>query len=55
MLLIHPGWVRTAMGGPEAPLLPPEAAKGVARVADEHMHDLEGGMYFNYDGTSRPW
>lgn len=55
VLLIHPGWVRTAMGGPNAPLLPAEAAQGVAHVADLHMHDLEGGMYFDYDNSPRPW
>lgn len=55
VLLIHPGWVRTAMGGPEAPLSPEESARGVARTVDAHRHDPENGMYFDYDGTPRPW
>lgn len=40
VLLINPGWVRTAMSGPNAPLLPAESAKCVAQVVDKHMHDL---------------
>ncbi|MDO5435019.1 MAG: SDR family NAD(P)-dependent oxidoreductase [Clostridia bacterium] len=55
VLLIHPGWVRTRMGGPEAPLSPEESARGVALTVDAHRHDPENGMYFDYDGSPRPW
>lgn len=55
VLLLHPGWVRTAMGGPDAPLLPAESAAAVVQVAEQHMHDLEVGMYFDFDGSPRPW
>ncbi len=50
----HPGWVRTDMGGPRAPLDPPEsvaAMRGViARLGAE-----DSGRFLNYDGAPIPW
>lgn len=55
VLAVHPGWVRTSMGGRQAPVLPADSAAGITSLGQKHMHDLEGGMYFDYDGTPRAW
>ena len=55
VLVVHPGWVRTRMGGEEAPVLPEDSAKGIVKLADNYMHALDAGMYFDYDGNKRSW
>jgi len=53
-LILHPGWVRTDMGGPSAPLSTPEAiAKLIATIdasSDEH-----NGAFLDFEGTPLPW
>jgi NAD(P)-dependent dehydrogenase (short-subunit alcohol dehydrogenase family) len=51
---IHPGWVRTDMGGPSAPLSIEESvASMVATIASRTVeHD---GMFFDRDGEVLPW
>jgi NAD(P)-dependent dehydrogenase (short-subunit alcohol dehydrogenase family) len=41
----HPGWVRTAMGGEEAPLLPTEGAKTAIRLALLPDNGPTGGFF----------
>lgn len=55
VVLMHPGWVNTPMGGAEAPVSPEESAKGVVEVAEKLMHKPDTYMYWNYNGTERPW
>lgn len=53
-VLLHPGWVRTAMGGPQAPLEAPEAVAGLLRVIDALPRD--GAMRFlDHAGEGLPW
>lgn len=51
--LIHPGWMRTAMGGEKAPLLPSQSAASIAALFDKGRRP--DTMYMDYDGTPRPW
>ena len=51
---ISPGWVRTDMGGPHAPLSPEESVTMVRQVIDNLTPDNSGG-YFNQDGKANPW
>ena len=51
---ISPGWVRTDMGGPHAPLSPEESVTMVRQVIDNLTPDNSGG-YFNQDGKTNPW
>ena len=54
VLLLHPGWVRTRMGGPDAPLTPAESVAAM-RVLVEAFRMDRSGRFFRYDGTELPW
>ncbi|MHA1598216.1 MAG: SDR family oxidoreductase [Alphaproteobacteria bacterium] len=52
--ILHPGWVRTDMGGPSGLIDADESVAGMRRVIDDL--DLESsGRFFNYDGQEIPW
>lgn len=53
-VVIHPGWVRTDMGGPGAAIAPAESVAGMRRVFARLTPD-DGGRFFNYDGAGLPW
>ena len=52
--VIHPGWVRTRMGGGSAPLAPAESVAGIRRVI-AGLTPAQSGGFFNHDGTPIPW
>lgn len=54
VLMIHPGWMRTTMGGADAPLLPSESAIKIRRVIDE-AGAQDNGRYIDSDGNDMPW
>ncbi|WP_417877284.1 SDR family oxidoreductase [Vibrio sp.] len=54
VLALHPGWVRTAMGGPNANLSIPESAQGLTQVIKAAKLE-DSGRFLNYDGTEIPW
>ncbi|KFA86719.1 SDR family oxidoreductase [Archangium violaceum] len=51
---MHPGWVQTDMGGPNAPLLPEESVRGMINVIDR-LKAEDGGRFFSYQGQELPW
>lgn len=51
---IHPGWAKTDMGGPSAPLDPVDAVAGVRRVI-ERLTPENAGRFWQFDGTEMPW
>ena len=53
-LVIHPGWVKTNMGGPNAPIDAPTSVGGMRRVIAE-LTPRDSGGFFAYDGTKLPW
>jgi len=53
-VMLHPGWVRTDMGGPSADIDTATSAGGMKKVVDNLTDDQSGG-FFNYDGKSFPW
>ncbi len=48
---VHPGWVRTNMGGDEAPMIPEEAADDIFKLAVSRPQT--GGFWFK--GKREPW
>ncbi|WP_299014292.1 SDR family oxidoreductase [uncultured Photobacterium sp.] len=51
---LHPGWVQTEMGGPNAKISAPKSAQGVKTVIDNLTTEQSGGFY-NYDGSVILW
>lgn len=51
---VHPGWVRTDMGGPKAPMLPPDSARHLIALADR-LTPADSGKFLNYDGATMQW
>jgi len=54
ILLLHPGWVRTRMGGPDAMLSPEESVKGMRAVIDA-FNTEKTGHFYRFDGSVIPW
>jgi NAD(P)-dependent dehydrogenase (short-subunit alcohol dehydrogenase family) len=53
-IVMHPGWARTAMGGPRATLEAPEAVAGMLRVIDRlTMNDT--ARFWDYTGHEMAW
>lgn len=54
VISLSPGWVKTDMGGPGAPLFPRESALGMKKV----IHKLtieDSGSFLDYQGKRVPW
>jgi NAD(P)-dependent dehydrogenase (short-subunit alcohol dehydrogenase family) len=54
LAVMHPGWVRTDMGGEGAPLSVEESVSGVLKVIAA-LQKEESGAYRNYAGDNIPW
>ena len=54
VVTLHPGWVRTDMGGAEADLEIPTSVTGIIGVLDR-VKLADSGKFFDYDGSEIPW
>lgn len=54
VVAVHPGWIRTDMGGPEATTEPAEAAAQLVGLIDALTSD-HSGQFLRMDGTIHPW
>ncbi len=54
VVALHPGWVRTDMGGELADLDPAESVRGLIHVLDLLTPD-HSGRFLNYDGSEISW
>ncbi|MEN9509742.1 MAG: hypothetical protein RLZZ621_2305 [Gemmatimonadota bacterium] len=52
--LMHPGWVKTDMGGPHAQLTVEESASGIRSVI-ESMGKADSGKFYKWNGEIHPW
>ncbi|WP_066965515.1 SDR family oxidoreductase [Microbulbifer sp. Q7] len=54
VLALHPGWVKTDMGGPNALISVKDSVKGLRQVLLE-ADERNSGHFYNYDGSPIPW
>ncbi len=51
---LHPGWVRTDMGGPRAEIDPATSVRGMRDVI-AGLDASRAGRFWSYDGAELPW
>jgi NAD(P)-dependent dehydrogenase (short-subunit alcohol dehydrogenase family) len=54
VVILHPGWVQTDMGGPNATVTPLDSIAGMIQRVEEQTLELSG-RFVQYDGESLPW
>jgi NAD(P)-dependent dehydrogenase (short-subunit alcohol dehydrogenase family) len=54
VLILHPGWVQTRMGGPGAQITTTQSVTGMRAIA-ERFSPADSGRFFRYNGTEIPW
>jgi NAD(P)-dependent dehydrogenase (short-subunit alcohol dehydrogenase family) len=54
IVILHPGWVQTDMGGPNATVTPLDSIAGMIQRVEEQTLELSG-RFVQYDGESLPW
>ena len=54
VITLHPGWVKTDMGGPNALIDTQESVSGMIEVLKD-FSDQQSGSFLNYDGSVIPW
>ena len=52
--ILHPGWVKTDMGGSMAPVTMPESVAGMMKVLESQTLE-NSGRFIQYDGEILPW
>jgi NAD(P)-dependent dehydrogenase (short-subunit alcohol dehydrogenase family) len=52
--LFHPGWVKTGMGGPSAPIDPETSVRNLRRLIAA-LEPKHSGRFFNPQGKPLPW
>lgn len=54
VLALHPGWVRTDLGGPNAPVTVEESARGLVQTM-QSFQGLNQEAFVDYQGKTLPW
>ena len=54
VVALSPGWVRTDMGGAQAPLTPEFSVRNLRKVISS-LKDSDSGKFLSHDGTEIPW
>lgn len=54
VVMLHPGWVQTDMGGPSAQLTIAESADAIVRTVDG-LTLADTGRFIRWDGSDHPW
>lgn len=53
-VVVHPGWVRTDMGGPSGLISPEQSIAGIRKLI-AGLAPADSGKFFNYDGDPISW
>ena len=53
-VILHPGWVKTSMGGDRAPVEIPDSVSGMREVVEDLTTDTSG-RFIQFDGEVLPW
>lgn len=53
-MALHPGWVKTELGGEKAPLEPKESVEGMLRVIGS-LTEKQHAAFMDYTGETLPW
>ena len=53
-VVLHPGWVSTDMGGPSAPVKPPDSVAGM-RTVIAGLGAKDSGSFRDFQGGAIPW
>ena len=54
VLALHPGWVKTEMGGEQATVATADAVRGMLQVVDGAT-PAQSGRFLDWRGESLPW
>lgn len=54
VVILHPGWVKTEMGGPNALISATESVEGMRSTLDG-LTARDAGKFLGFDGSSIPW
>ena len=54
ILLVHPGWVRTRMGGQQGRFTVTESVHNMRKLVDQFRLQ-DSGHFYRYDGVTIPW
>ncbi len=52
---LHPGWLRTDMGGAHAALDPLETARESAALIEREARNSVGALFIDHTGAPLPW
>lgn len=55
ILILHPGWVKTRMGGEGAALTAAESVTGMRQVIEQYNPPLGEVMFYSYQNEQIPW
>src|SRR5262249_2933625 len=53
-VVMHPGWVQTDMGGPQAPTSTRDSAQGIWQVING-LGSEKSGHFYDFKGKELPW
>ncbi len=51
---MHPGWVKTELGGPKAPMEIDTSCEAMAQTV-MNLNEKNNGSFIQYDGKKLPW
>ncbi|WP_226647908.1 SDR family oxidoreductase [Microbulbifer variabilis] len=54
VIALHPGWVKTSMGGPGALISATQSVTALKEILI-HVGQDKSGRFYNYDGSEIPW